>query len=88
MIKDTRDNPLYSTNNTALAAYLHSEGFELLDVDTSDFPAIFNFRNDNPKLMEFVRAFQVGKAEGNIGLFFRSYRIMIAEIKDGRKRRG
>lgn len=80
------EEPVYSTANTALAAYLHSEGFELLDVDTSHFPSIFHFKNDNPKLMVCVRDFQVAKAVGNIATFFRSYKMMLAEIKDGVRR--
>lgn len=76
---------VYSTTNTALAAYLHSEGFELLDVDTSGFPSVFNFKNDNPKLMDYVRAFQVAKARGNIAIFFRSYKLLLAQIRDNRR---
>lgn len=74
----------YDTRDTALAAYLHSEGFELLDVDSSNFPTVFYFGNDNSQLSKFIRDFQVGKAIGNIAVFFRSYKIMLARIKEGK----
>ena len=73
----------FITTDTALAAYLHSEGFELLDVDSFKFPSVFHFENENPQINEFARKFQVGKAEGNIATFFRSYKLMLARIKNG-----
>ena len=74
----------YKTTDTALAAYLYSEGFELLEVDGSNFPSVFYFENSNPKLSEYIRNFQIGKAEGNIAIFFKSYKTMLARIKDSK----
>lgn len=82
---DSSKVPTYSTKDTALAAYLHTEGFELIDVDSSSFPSIFHFKDDNPKIREYVHAFQSGKAEGNIAMFFRAYKIMLSELKDSKR---
>ncbi len=71
-----------STTDIALAAYLHSEGFELITVDESKFPAKFFFRNDSPKLANCIALWERAKAEGNLFQFYRSYKTMIARIKD------
>ncbi len=74
---------LYPTTNTALAAWLYSQGFQLTDVDASSFPSVFYFESSSPKLQESVRDFQVGKAEGNIATFYRSYKRLLSMIKTG-----
>lgn len=73
----------YSTTDIALAAYLYSEGFELAFVDESKFPATFIFKNDSPKLTDCIALWERAKAEGNLFQFYRSYKTMIARIKDG-----
>ena len=80
------NNPqnLYSTTDTALAAWLYSQGLELADVDSSEFPSVFYFKNSDPKLQQIVRDFQCGKAEGNIIVFFRAYKKLLGKIKAGR----
>jgi len=76
------------TSDIALAAYLHSQGFELLHIDKKDFPTIFFFIS-SPELAHCVRLWEIGKAEGNLCQFYRSYKIMIEKIKDnGNVRRG
>jgi len=69
---------IFSTPNTALAAYLISEGFELTDKDTSN-PShiVFIFHNSSVKLSELVHAFNIGKATGNIATFYHIYRELI-----------
>lgn len=80
------DNKLFSTKDTALAAYLRTEGFELVKIDTANFPSVFYFENNNPKLNDFVLKFQAGSAEANVVIFFRNYRLLLSEIKDVQRR--
>ena len=82
-IKNSNNNH-YSTPDTAQAAWLYSQGFELLDVETAGFPSIFLFENSSPKLMEAVCLFQRGEAEGNISTFFRAYKKLLRMIKGER----
>lgn len=75
----------YSTRNTALAAYLRIEGFRLLDVMPSDYnnPAVFLFENDS-KIAECEHLWQLGKAEGNLSMFWESYRLCLRMVKVGK----
>jgi hypothetical protein len=78
---DQGNNGEYSTKNTALAAYLRLEGFNLLDVSTSkdDAPAVFYFETD-PHLKECERKWDLGKAEGNLCDYWTSYRRCLRMI--------
>lgn len=74
----------YRTLDTAEAAWLYSQGFELLDVEVNDFkhtrkPSVFIFKNNSPELKRTAFLFQCGKAQGDILIFFRAYRLMIAK---------
>ena len=72
----------YQTRNTALAAWLYSQGFELLDTDiTESDSVVFLFKNDDKTLKEAVRLYQLGQAEGNINIFFGAYKKMLRRIK-------
>ncbi len=74
----------YATTDTAIAAYLQSEGFTLTDVDASNpRHCIFHFQNDNPKLSEFVHNFEIGQALGNIATFFFCYKRLLVRVKVG-----
>lgn len=73
----------FETSDTALAAYLHTCGFQLEDVITVNFPAIFVFKNSDKELEQAVHDYQAGKAEGNIAIFFMNYKRMLARLKDG-----
>jgi len=75
------NNDCYLTTDTALAAWLYTQGFELVDIKTESFPSVFYFENSNSKLTESVRIFQRGEAEGNILTFFRAYRRLVGMIK-------
>lgn len=79
--KITPTDKVYSTQNTALAAFLYSQGFEYLGTDKSKYPVVsFQFENASKNFTEAVTAFEIGKAEGNIVLFFRAYKKMLDEI--------
>ena len=73
----------YETSNTALAAYLISEGFSLSEIDYSDPQrANFIFPNNNESLSQCARNFQMAQAKGNIVLFFNSYRTLLRKIRN------
>ena len=78
----------YITTDIALAAYLHSEGFDLVFVDESAFPAKFFFKNNSPKFSNCIALWERAKAEGNLFQFYRSYKTMIAKIKDSNSTKG
>ena len=77
-------NDIYPTNDTALAAWLVSQGFELLDLDFSKPSSVaFLFKNDTKALKEAVRIFQRLEAVGNVNAFYRAYRQMLLKIREG-----
>jgi len=71
--------PKFITQNTALAAYLITEGFELLEALVEQNPVSFIFEDCN-SLRGCVRCWQAGKAEGNLCIFFDNYRTLIKKI--------
>lgn len=74
----------FTTHDTALAAYLISQGFELLDTDFSNpNSVVFCFEKDSKALEEAVKSYQVGTAEGNISAFHRAYRKLIKRVRIG-----
>lgn len=72
----------YSTTDTALAAWLHSQGIKLYSTDTNHFPSTFHFK-DEPPIQELVHDYQVGNAIGNVANFYRSYRRLLSIVKSG-----
>ena len=79
----------YSTKTTSLAAYLLTEGFDLTDVSIEHIDggyktvATFVFESNN-ELLSCVKQFQIGRAEGNLVLFFESYRKCLRMTKVGK----
>jgi len=72
----------FSTNDTALAAWLISQEFELLSMDNSQpNSVVFLFPNNDEKINKAVSQFQLGTAKGNVISFYRAYRYLIDEIK-------
>jgi len=74
------NNGHYQTTDTALAAYLKSSGYEVIDIDTSNQRAIFIF-DDCSGLRKHIEDFDLirGNAEGVV-LFFRAYRALLSKI--------
>ena len=72
----------FKTSNTALAAYLISEGFGTPDIDYNGTKAFFTFSRDNSHMNECIRAYDTAKAEGNIVCFFNAYQSLIRRIKE------
>jgi hypothetical protein len=81
-----KNNTTFSTPNTALAAYLISEGFELLKTNTTNPQEIvFIFDNTLSSLAEAVRSYNMGIAEGNIPTFYINYKKLVAVAQRERK---
>ena len=71
----------FQTSDTALAAYLSMEGFELTKDYSNPHKAIFVFENNSKALNVLIRAYNMGTATGNIVQFFYNYRKLISEIQ-------
>jgi hypothetical protein len=81
------ENHLYRTANTALATYLQSEGFSLLEVTTQPnqyhkfrLEAVFVFE-DSQKLHDAVWLWDTAKATGNHNLFYHQYKATVKKAK-------
>jgi len=74
------NNGHYQTTDTALAAYLKSSGYEVIDIDASNQRAVFIFEDSNG-LKNHIEDFELirGDAEGVV-LFFRAYRALLSKI--------
>ena len=73
----------YQTSDTALAAYLISQGYEYLELDVSNpRSAVFFFENNSSAFQESLKQFQLGEASGNILAFFRAYKKLLFQIKE------
>ncbi len=71
---------MFTTQNTALAAYLQTQGFELIEMTLWQTPVSFTFEAC-AELQDEVRQWDLGKAAGNICIFFANYRALIKKIK-------
>ena len=83
-IQDTQlysDNH-YSTSDTALSAWLYSQGFLLVDILNESFPSIFIFEKSGD-LESYVRLWQTGKAEGNCCSYENARRKLLHIVKTG-----
>jgi len=80
MVMVMENNRHYQTTDTALAAYLKSSGYEVIDIDASNQRAVFIFENCGG-LRKRVEDFDLirGDAEGVV-LFFRAYRALLSKI--------
>lgn len=72
----------FKTSNTALAAYLVSEGFGTPDIDYNGKRAFFIFPKDNSRIDQCIRAFDTVQAVGNIKVFFDAYQTLIRRVKE------
>ena len=73
------ENNKYSTPNTALAAYLKIQGFNIEEMRVEEYPVSFIFE-DSPKLREYIRLWGLGRAEGNINVFFYAYKEIVKKV--------
>ena len=74
----------YETANTALLAYLDSEGFKDWDMVRENGSQVKYVLNYTPQKLEpFIRDFKMARAQGNIVLFYESYKRILSQIKTG-----
>ncbi len=72
----------FTTSNTALAAYLVSEGFPIVSTDQTNGKVSFSFE-PNSSLAGCIRDFELAQATGNIVMFYNTYRSLLRQIKRG-----
>ena len=80
-----RDSRLYSTSDTALAAWLITSDLKLHDIDKSD-PANVVFRFVEPGdgvINNLTITWEAGKATGSISSYYRAYRYLLKQVKRG-----
>ena len=82
MVNHNLKEDRYSTSDTQLAAYIQTEGFELLEILPGQ-RAQFVFLNDSVKLQEQVRLFLAGKAKVEPSLYMRNYRTLARKAREG-----
>lgn len=82
MVYAGEHNDTYSTSDTQIAAYLQTEGFELVDIVHGQ-RAVFYFVNDSDKLQEHIRLYHAGKARVEPSLYMRNYRSLARKAREG-----
>lgn len=75
------DNHFFSTSDTPLAAYLISEGFELLRIDYEGFRAFFVFDGSDEILQRVVSDYNRAVALGNIVAYEKARKGLVARVK-------
>lgn len=76
-------NDSFRTSDTALAAYLVSEGFGTPDIEFNNGTrAFFLFSRDNPKIDKHINAWDCAKATGNVVMFFQAYQTLLRRIRE------
>ncbi len=76
-------NESFRTSDTALAAYLVSEGFGTPEIEFNNGSrAFFVFSKNNPKIEDSIGAWDVGRAKGNVVMFFQAYQTLLRRIRE------
>ena len=74
----------FTTKETALAAYLYTEGFELIDVIVNKFePSIFLFENSS-QLQVQAKGFRLHQVMVNAANYYEAYRKCLVMVKHGK----
>lgn len=82
-MNESSQDKTFHTSNTALAAYLITEGFGNPDIEFSNEQAIWVFQKDSTALTDYVRNYHLTKAMTNAAVFFNNYRTLLTRIKEG-----
>lgn len=82
------NNHEYLTADTQLAAYLVSEGFDVLIIQYAPTPngkeqGTFVFDGSNPKLHLYVNQYNRGNAEVNLALYEHARSSLLDRVKRG-----
>jgi hypothetical protein len=78
--KEYNSMSIFSTDDSALAAWLHINDIELLEVRKDTFPSLFIFRNSE-NIIKLKEEFRSGNATGNIIAYDRARQIMVAKAR-------
>jgi len=80
----TPSNDVFKTSDTALAAYLISEGLSTPEIQypNGNGRAYFIFPIANFDIQKFVADYDTARASGNIVLFFNAYQTLLRRIKE------
>jgi len=71
----------FCTSDTALTAYLSTEGYEFSKDFSNPYKVVFIFDNNTKSFSEAVRAYNMGTATINASQFNHNYRKLISEIQ-------
>jgi hypothetical protein len=77
------DNIDFTTTDTAIAAYLISEGFPYPTIKhTQPNECVFCFTKDDKNFdyEKYYRNYRLGIATGNIVLFFKAYKELLKQV--------
>jgi len=78
------DNQIFKTDRTPLAAHLITEGYNLLDIIFNGKFATFIFPNDDTKLHDVVREFELLRAtSSDANSLITNYQQLIQRIRRG-----
>ena len=78
------DNQIFKTDRTPLAAHLITEGYKLLDIVFNGKFASYLFSNDDPRLHELVREFELLRApSSDANSLITNYQQLIQRVKRG-----
>lgn len=72
----------FKTSDTALAAYLISEGFSSPDIEYNGSPRATFVFNNVLGIEKYLSDFDTARAVGNIVLFFNAYQTLLRRIKE------
>jgi len=72
----------FRTSDTALAAYLISEGYGVPDIEYNGSRASFIFSKENQQIEKSIGDWDTARAEANVVLFFNAYQNLLRRIKE------
>lgn len=72
---------LFKTTDTSLAAYLITVGYSLMDKIYNGEFATYIFQDDDPKLQQFIRDFQLMRAEAPAAQLIQNYQNLVRQIR-------
>ena len=73
---------LFKTSDTALAAYLISEGYNAPDIEYNGGTRASFVFTKTTELDKSISDFDTARANGNIVLFFNAYQSLLRRIKE------
>ena len=76
-----KDEDIYATPDTSIAAYLHLIGIELLSVKARNGQGVFVFKN-NSNIESLVEDFRNRRATVVARFYYESYRAMLSMVKE------